>query len=127
MAKLNFIHICEYAFLSQNGTPCIIGIFNRMLVKQAPFIRPSTGLVFEFEADREREYRIEIKCKSPSGRDAVETIERNLVSKDESKKNLGVIVMIQNLKLEEEGDYNFEIYTDGEKMGHISINFAIVK
>ncbi len=126
MPKLTLALLCEYAFLLQNGTPGIIGIFTGIQAKEIPAVRPTTALVIEFQPEEKKKYNVEIICKSPSGKDVIEK-QNHILNGDSPKKRAGLIVNLSNLTLREEGEYRIDIFVDGNKAGDLPFNFSIVK
>ena len=64
--KLNYLHICENAFFSEDKKLNIIGIFDAISTSQVPAMHPSFSIAFNFSgysADK----IFELHITSPSG------------------------------------------------------------
>lgn len=46
MARLQWAHICDHAFLDQHGKPCLIGLFDRILAARVPAVHRQAALAF---------------------------------------------------------------------------------
>lgn len=125
MIKLTLALLCEYAFILQNGTLGIIGIFTGIQAKKSPAVRPTTALVIEFQPEEKKKYNVEITCKSPSGK--VIGKQNSVLNGDSPKRKAGLIVNLNNLTLEEEGEYRIDIFVDENKVGDLPFNFEVVK
>lgn len=126
MTKLTLALLCEYAFILQNGTLGIIGIFTGIQAKKTPAVRPTTALVIEFQPEEKKKYNVKITCKSPSGKDVIEK-QTSILNGDSPKRRAGLIVNLNNLTLEEEGEYRIDIFVDENKVGDLPFNFEVVK
>ena len=98
-----------------------------MQSKEIPVIRPAAALVIEFEAEEKKAYKVEVTWKSPSGKDVLARTANDVIIGGDQKNKAGLIININNLKLEEEGEYTVDIFIDGDKVGNLPFSFEIVK
>lgn len=126
MIKLNYAHICDYAFLSANRTPTLIGIFSEINGKSLPAVHPLMVVVADFTRDTNVTHRFVVTIKTPSGKLAIPPIDGTAEAPDPIKKNVGVIVYVYGLKLEEQGTYTIEMTVNNDSLGIIaSFDFGI--
>ncbi|HEC21222.1 MAG TPA: hypothetical protein ENI70_01770 [Candidatus Peregrinibacteria bacterium] len=113
MLKLLYAHICDTAFLSQNGNLNLIGIFERLYAKKFPVVHPRlaviTNLTGEVGKHTQEVKIIETKSKTEVSR----PIKMDFEIKKENQK-LRFILDIVNLTFKAEGDFQVQIILDGE-------------
>jgi len=127
MVKLNFAHLCEYASILENGTPILAGIFSRMSGSSLPATRSNTSLVLNFSIDDKNTHSLNLVIKSPSGKEIIPPLKRDIGPVVRPDKNLGVLVNIGNLKIEEEGTFNVEIIVDDKILEKLPFTFNLLK
>lgn len=127
MVKLNFAHLCEYASILQNGTPIIIGIFSEISASSLPVTRINTALVLNFNIDDKDSHRVKITIKSPSGKEIMTPFQRDIGPVKDVNQNLGIVLSIGNIKIEEEGMFNVEIIVDDKVLRKLPFTFSISK
>ena len=127
MIKLNFAHLCEYAFILNNNTPGIIGIFSKITSKSKPVIRDNIAVILNINPNDTDEHIVRIVLKSPSGSETLNPIEGEIGPAYNKDQSLGLIINIQNIKLEEEGVYNIEIFVDEKRIETLSFTFEVEK
>lgn len=125
MIKFNFAHICEDVYLLQNGTPAVIGIFSEIIGENKPIIRPKMALILNFTPNDKEPHIIDIVIKSPSGEKIKEYKGNKVGLQEEQDQNLGFIMDFYNIKLEEEGVYNFEIFIDNNLITTLPLVFTV--
>ena len=113
--KLNFIHVCDSAFISQQGNLNIIGIFENILVAKFPAIHPRITIVFNVAGNNgTHEFLLQIKDEKNHG--IGPEIKGNF-QLDGNKQTFGFIGTIGNIKFEHEGIYYVDITVDGKDLG----------
>lgn len=123
--KLNFVHLCEYGFITNKGLPGIIGIFNRIEGSNFPIIYPSMTVVLSIQVNDKELHEVSIGIKTPSGKEIIKPINKSIGPADNEEQGLGLLATINNIKFEEEGDYEILILVDGKEMGIIPFKVAI--
>ena len=126
MIKLNYAHLCEYAFIKDNGTPGIIGIFSRIKSKLKSITLNNIALVLNIIPGDTNKHKLNIIIKSPSKKTSFK-FEDDIGLIDKKTQSLGTIINIQNLKLNEEGKYNVEIMINKKKIESLPLLFEIEK
>lgn len=122
MPKLNFAHVCEYAFVS-NGVPSAIGIFEGNEIISSLPLKRDIGVLFNFQPTEIKKYSIEIRITSPSGKSVVEPKKTEVGPPRDTDNNLGYIVNFRGSLIEEYGVYKVTILTDGEAL--ITLQFRV--
>ncbi len=116
MVKLVFLHLSDYAFLLENGTPGIVGIFVKLRASKLPAIRNNIGAVAKFSFGEEiKSCSVMMKIFSPDGEVVAESSEAKIGPS--SGKELGFVTNIPSVKMEKDGTYTAEIYVDSKKIG----------
>lgn len=110
--KLNFAHVCENAFLSQDGKINIIGDFDKIFIKR---MKPEAPLYFpfyvvtNFSVDSNKEYLQEIKLVNSENDSQILDQKIKQITSDEK---IGLIMRLDAI-FPESGIYNLIIKLDG--------------
>ncbi len=124
--KLNFAHLCDTAFLSQEGKANIVGIFKIIFADDFPFhfqrFSVVTGIGFNDKIGKHKE-ELEIIRKDDNKRVGPDIgLEFEV---DEKEQDINFIADVTNVTFDKEGDYFLKILVDKEEVG--SIEFSVVK
>ncbi|MBU0999194.1 hypothetical protein KKG24_02705 [Patescibacteria group bacterium] len=120
--KLNFIHVCDTAFLSQDNKLNIIGIFEAILTPSLPAVHSRLTIVANIEGSLGM-HDFDIAILDPADKKiGVLSGKFNL---DAVRKKFGIINTINNLQLTSEGVYSVILSVDSRKLGET--NFEIRK
>lgn len=122
--KLNFIHLCDQAYIA-NGKVNIMGIFKDIYASQQPAIHPNMSLVFETLINDDKEHILEIKFKDPNNDDARKSVNINNVKVANVGDAFGYVLNVLNIELKKEGKYKIEIYADNKFLGETYFNFKV--
>lgn len=129
-----YAHICEKAFLSQNGNLNLIGIFENIAAQQFPITFPQVAIVTTLEGEvGEHTQQISI-INEESGEEVVKPISINInvaanqnASPDQKPGNLRLLGDINNLTIPSEGNYLVKITLDGELKYSIKFKAMLAK
>ena len=124
MLKLNFVHVCEQAFVSEYGLPNIIGIFSRIRAVSLPAKRNNISLVLNFAPGDEKKHTVLVKLRTPNGKYIFEK-KGDIGPVASTDQNLGLVLNLQNLKLEEAGIYTFEVNVDNNKVAEPTFTLTV--
>lgn len=127
MVSLNFAHICEYAFLLENKSPGIIGVFSNIETSKVPLLVPHITVIVNIKPNDTNPHKLLMTVKSPSEKEVLKPLQKEVGPVESADKNFGLIINIANLKLEEEGIYNFDIFIDGKKLTNLFFRLQIKK
>jgi Family of unknown function (DUF6941) len=67
MAEVEYIHICDYAFLADGGKPCVIGIFDTIAGPTFPLAHPQMAIAFKVQGPPHAVVPITIEFALPNG------------------------------------------------------------
>lgn len=113
MIHLNFVHLCDTAFLSQSGNLNVIGIFENIVAGKFPAVHPSFTVVTSLKGDR-GEHRLYVRViNSETGSEISQAIDLGFAITDETK-NLGFINTIVGSRFEGPGSYEVHLFVDDE-------------
>jgi hypothetical protein len=109
-AKLNFIHLCDSAFMSaENGNLNVIGIFDTIVSANFPAVHPKFALVVNVGAD-EGLHTISVIFKKDSTE--ILKLERTFSGKAHQWINNFV-----GFKFQDAGEYEIQVLLDKELIG----------
>ena len=112
--KLNFAHVCDAAFLSQDNKLNIIGIFERLFANRFPFQYPRVTVVCNVTIGIGKfPFKILILKKGQ------EKPAWQLVGEitSDAEKDFNLIADFQNITFEDQREYTVEIWFDEKLLG----------
>ena len=111
---INFVHLCDSAFFSQEGKLNLIGIFKMINVANLPASHPKMTIVLDVNIEKSMKLKIQI-LKKETG-ETIAKLEGKLDRKGEEKgeKEMCFISDFNNVKFEETGEYRVEIWIGDE-------------
>jgi len=125
--QINFIHICNYAFLSQDGKLNVIGIFKQINARKFPYIHPKISVVTNITINEDIKLKIQILKKEAM--EIVSKIEANLNAPKEAKGKkveVGFISDFNMVKFESVGDYLLEVWVNDTLEKTISFRLNLI-
>ena len=135
--KLNFSHVCDYAFNGEGGKLCIIGIFKNITVQNSEQPHPQMFIVTNMTVETGRDYKQVIKLvkDDKQNEDVITPISLSFgIGKESGQSNVefGFIGQINNAKFKESGRYLFKVYIDDVLLFETPItvvvnNFALIQ
>lgn len=130
--KLNFAHVCDYAFNGDGGKLCIIGVFKDIILQDVN--KPHHQMFFVTNisvTDIDSSYKQEIKLvRESSGEEIIRPIVFNFSF---GKKNVevpvdvGCITQMNNVIFPEHGKYLFEVYLNGDILTKVPVSVSPLK
>jgi hypothetical protein len=127
MIQLKYAHLCEMAFISQNGNLNMIGLFEKVTAQDFPAIFPRLSLVTTLKGEP-GEYKLSIKLHKKAKQshltpeaptkdngevtEIMKPITLNINIKD-ATNDLRIVGDINNLKIPEEGSYQITLGVNG--------------
>lgn len=113
MAKLQWCHISDHAFLDSSGKPCLIGLFDRILTPRLPAVHRQAALAFRVAGNPGEPVRVRVLLLPPvAGQPLVD-----LTNPDVNLGPAGVhdaILPLHDLRFDHYGPYELRIELDGE-------------
>lgn len=128
--KLNFAHVCDYAFNGEGGKLGMIGIFKSITVLNPEQPHPQMFIVTNVTVETGREYEQIIKLvkdDKPS-EDIIDPVKFQFGVGKESGQNeaeVGFVGQIHNVKFKESGKYLFKIYINDVFLKEILIAVTV--
>ncbi len=113
--RVNFLHMCDTAFISQNGTLNIIGIFENINAETLPAVHTRMTAVVNISGTKGT-HKIKLRLIGPSDTDAIPSTEGTYPIHDEKQK-IGIIQEIINAKFTVEGIYRLVVYSNEQELG----------
>lgn len=120
--------VADYANISREGKPNIMGIFDNVLAPSTPASHPSMALIFVLEAekgDAGREHPLKIELVDEDGNklmtmESVMSFEKPKPGQYKLKANQ--IINLNNLQFPKFGTYNFNIFINNEVRKNIPLS-----
>ncbi len=111
---INFVHLCDSAFFSQEGKLNVIGVFKAIGTGKFPVLHPKMAVVLDVNISESTKLKIQI-LKKETG-ETIAKLEGKLDRKgDDSKsKEICFVSDFNNVKFEEPGEYRVEIWIGDE-------------
>lgn len=130
--KLNFAHLCDMAFLSQEGKVNIIGIFKTIFSHNLPTVHPKFSVVVSFLVSNgsQGNHGVKIRMvKSGESKSIMPDLSFNfeindsMISKD---GEMNFIADAAGVNFESYGDYEILIILDGNEIKKIPFSVTQV-
>ena len=113
MAKLNFLHICETAFLTKDSNNLnIIGIFDSVNTQGFPAVHPRFVIVANITPEESGKHVVNVSIAS-----GLKKIFEVNLPYDRPEKRIQIIQNFVNFSFPEEGVYNVQVSIDGQILG----------
>ncbi len=111
---INFVHLCDSAFFSQEGKLNVIGMFKTIGTAKFPTNHPKMAIVLDVNISESTKLKIQILQKKTG--ETIAKLEGKLDRKGdrEKEKEMCFISDFNNVKFEEEGEYRVEIWIGDE-------------
>src|SRR3954469_24162598 len=106
MATVEYMHICDYAFVTQGGKPSMIGLFEGIAAGTFPDAHPHMSVAFQFQDAPHAIINYGLEIRKPNG---------ELLHRAEQQANAGanggafVSVDLIGLPFPDEGRYVFKV------------------
>jgi len=128
--KVRIAVLADYVNVSQEGKINILGVFDFIHAAQFPFTLHEMQLVMRFEADiteRGSQKELQVLLIDQRGEKVLELHGRMAIS-DASPGDLLLfthVLTLRNVMFREKGDYQFDIYVDGEFSSHVPLKVVL--
>lgn len=64
---VDYIHLCDYACVMQNGKPCMVGVFDRLFTHQFPTTHPTMSIAVNLIGRAHEQATIVVEIVPPAG------------------------------------------------------------
>lgn len=121
--KLNFLHLCDSAFFSQEGKLNIIGIFDLINIKEVPGILNKAVLVGNFSlldfTDNKLVLKVTIVDEEGNETEQPKVPPLEISVPTPKPKNFGFILELGNIKFNRLGNYKLRVETEQGLLGEV--------
>jgi hypothetical protein len=121
--KLNRFETCDYAMISQDGKLSIIGIFDRIFVRNLPAQHPSMCFVVVAKGAPGSDHKMKLVITGPSG-NKINEIPIQIKTNNEGHFN--VIATLNNLPITEQGVLTIDCFDDDKKIGTREVILSVM-
>lgn len=131
--NLNFLLICDNAFIGERGKLSVIGIFENLTFKKLPARHLSLTVVGNVTLNDPISRNITVSLdliRKPKEKIDIKFPEVTIRPKGKSFKKgnkLGFIVTIGNIPFEKVGNYAFRAFLNGEEVGEALLKVGVKK
>lgn len=122
MPKLNFAHICDMAFLSQDKKLNIIGVFERIFAQKFPLRYPKMSVVMNLSIEKGT-HELLLLLQKKGGEKPVLQMKGEV--KAAGSENINLIFDLANISFEDQREYAAEIFLNGEEMGAVPFSVEL--
>ncbi len=131
MLNIIYSHLCEKAFLSQNGNLNLIGIFEKIATPKFPMSFPQLSIVTSLQG-KPGKYQLTLKIvRLKDNKEMIKDINLNINIQNPKEgpqdqiQNIRIIGDINNLVIDETGAYEVQLFIANEKT--YTIPFSVHK
>lgn len=121
--KLNRFETCDYAMIAQDGKLSVIGIFDRIFVRQLPANHPSMCFVVVAKGAPGSDHKLKLVTTGPSGNKINEI---PIQIKTNSEGHFNVIATLNNLPITEQGVLKIDCFDDDKKIGTKEVILSVM-
>jgi len=117
--------LADYANVTGDGKLNILGIFDRMTVREIPAVHPQMHLVLRLEAhsaEKDRLHTIEIRLQDPDGQ-SIFDVQGEIVPRGEfnSPVSTNQILTLNNLQLTKIGEFTFLVFVNNDLKAEVPL------
>jgi hypothetical protein len=126
--KVEFILLCDYAFISQGGKPGLIGIFDLLGVPKTPSGHPEMFLFAHLKGAANAEHTLELKVQGPNGKEMRPSLGSAIMKVRLSGTGQGnVIHRFLNFPIQNIGKYKFSLHEEGKRVGETRLSVIKIR
>jgi hypothetical protein len=124
--KVEIFALCDFAQADATGKLNILGVFDRIFGRQAPITHPLCALAIKMRFDKieEGQKRARLSFIDTDGNSVMPTMEPHIqvvVPPHETTATGQIVVIIQQLKLPNFGEYSIDLAIDGRQEASIPL------
>lgn len=120
---IDYMHICDYAFVAEGGKAAIIGIFDKISATTFPTNHPYMAVALKLRDEPHRTLPIKITVARPNG-DKLAELDGAVATGDDGSANVNLNLV--NLQFQEPGRYLVKVASKGETLASQSLILAKV-
>lgn len=114
MAEVEYLHLCDYAFLADGGKPCVIGIFDTIAGPNFPLTHPQMAIAFKVQGTPHAVVPITIELTLPNGETMMSVNGQVALS---SEGAAFIDFKLHNIQFPEPGRYAVRVLSNGRALG----------
>ena len=131
--KLNFLHLCDTAFFSQEGKLNIIGVFDVVNLKNISSKLLKAVLVGNISVLHPKISKIKFGVKLVNGTNQsidlkippMELAIPKQIKESEREVKVGFVLEIGNIKFPKKGKYKFKVSVNGQNIGEVGFEVKV--
>ena len=130
MASINWIFLCDYAFVDAAGKASIIGMWEHINARQLPVMWPQLYIVMNLIPDPTVETNIGVIISSPSGQEIAKIDGAKLRTPPTPSGILNRAVLtfgFFNTNFKEPGEHHIEIFINGVSIHSLPFTILVPK
>lgn len=121
--------LADYANVTAEGKLNILGIFDRISVREIPAVHPQMHLVLRLEAhpaERNLSHAVQIRLYDPDG-DTVFDVNGDIVPQGQAGQTIATnqILTLNNLQLSKSGGYTFVVLVNNDVKSEIPLGVEV--
>jgi hypothetical protein len=121
--------LADYANVTAEGKLNILGIFDRITVREIPVVHPQMHLILRLEAhpaERNRSHAVEIRLYDPDG-ETVFDVNGDIVPHGQAGLTIATnqILTLNNLQLNKSGGYTFVVLVNNDVKSEIPLGVEL--
>jgi len=126
---IDWVFLCDYAFVDTSGKASIIGIFENITTLSLPVNHPQLYVALGMKLSPGDNFELSAKLSSPSGREITKiNPQRVAIPANALGVGKGVVSFgFYGIHISETGEHHIEIFIDGNSIHVIPINVEIIK
>jgi hypothetical protein len=125
MATVEYLHICDYAFVDQAGKPCIVGIYDGINAGSFPATHPQLFLGIQFRGTPHEMIPLVIEIGRPNGDVLWRSPEMTPVAGQEG--GAFVAMNIVGVQFPEPARYTVKVLSGGRVLVTQSLRLSLVQ
>lgn len=119
MAELEYMHICDHAFVTDGGKQCIIGIFEQVFASNFPATHASMFVAARLTGTPNEPVAVKVEIGRPNG-DALASAQANITIGQDAAANLQVNFI--GVQFPEAGRYTVKVSVAGKTLRSQSLH-----
>lgn len=113
MAEIEYLHVCDYAFMADGGKPCIIGIFDNLSAAAFPATHPVMAVAMRLRGTAHEILKLKVDLARPNG-DVLVTMQGEVTLGPDGSAFMQM--NIAGAQFPEAGRYVFKVSSGGKNL-----------
>lgn len=116
MARVEWGHLCDYAFFDEKKKACLIGIFSSIFTAHVPLNYFRCSFIFSLTGKSHEKVKVKLVILRPGGKDPLVDINNPGLALSETGSLISNIIL-DKLPLPDYGSYEINVYLN-DKIAH---------